>query len=71
MGDFNSIKKKEDRAGSVYNNRDSLLFNAFMKESDLLEIEGLNFSDTWFGPTNKKSKLDRVLVNEVWLYSGN
>lgn len=69
MGDINSIRFKEDRENCVYNNRDSTSFNLFMEETGLIELEGLNFSFTWFGHDNKRSRLDRVLVNECWMAS--
>lgn len=69
MGDFNCIRRKEDRVNCVYNNRDSVKFNGFMEEMGLIELVGVNFSFTWFGPGDKKSRLDRVLVNVEWLTS--
>lgn len=69
MGDFNSIRKKEDRANCIYSNRDTIYFNQFLEETGLIELEGLNFSFTWFGPGIIKSRLDRVLVNDRWLSS--
>lgn len=67
MGDFNSIRLEKDRSGCVYNHRDTQGFNSFMADTGMLEIEGIDYSFTWFGPMNKKSKLDRVLVNDKWL----
>lgn len=69
MGDFNSIKKMEDRVKCIYTNRDTLHFNQFLEETGLIELKGLNYNFTWFGPNNKKSCLDRVVVNDKWLSS--
>lgn len=70
MGDFNSIRRKEDRSGCIYNNKDTFSFNSFMDETSMLELEGVGVAFTWFGPLNKKSILDRVIVNDDWLSSG-
>lgn len=67
IDDFNSIRNKKDRINYVYNNRDSINFNLFMEDTGLIELEGINFSFTWFGCKDKKSRLDRVLVNVEWL----
>lgn len=67
MGDFNSVTSKEDRANCVQNNRDMTSFNVFIDETGLIELQGANFLFTWFGPKDKKSRLDRVLVNDKWI----
>lgn len=63
MGDFNCIRKKEDREGGIYNNKDTVWFNSFFNETCLIELEGGDYKLKWFSPYNKKSKLDRVIVN--------
>lgn len=65
IGDFNSIKFKEDRSGCIYNERDTVFFNSFIADHGLIELKGVNFSFTWFGPNLKKCKLDRVVVNDL------
>lgn len=37
----------------------------------MFKLEGDNFFFTWFGPTGKKNKLDRVIVNEAWMKSNS
>lgn len=71
MGDFNSIRREEDKPNCVYNSRDTDNYNQFMEEIGLIELEGMNYSYTWFGPKDKKSRLDRVVVNELWLSTHN
>lgn len=66
MGDFNSIGSLKERVGCIYNKRDIELFNSFIEDLHLLEVVG-DLAFTWFGPKNRKSKLDRVLVNDLWL----
>ena len=38
MGDFNEVRYKTDRFGSVFNNRSAILFNLFIENSGLMEI---------------------------------
>lgn len=71
MGDFNSIRSKEDRFACNYYKRDKKAFNEFIDNHDLIEMVGANYSYTWFGPNNKKSKLDRVVVNSAWISMNN
>lgn len=71
MGDFNSIREKEDRSGCTYAARDCNNFNAFIEDNNLIEVKGSNFQFTWFGPNNKKRKLDRIIINDLWLKSGS
>lgn len=66
MGDFNNIRDKKDREGCLYQDKDTEGFNLFIENHDLREITGDNFKFTWFGPRGKKSRLDRILVNDVW-----
>lgn len=34
-------------------------------------MNGINYTFTWFGPGNKKSKFDRIIVNDLWLKSSS
>ena len=38
MGDFNEVRYKTDRFGSVFNNQSATLFNLFIENSGLMEI---------------------------------
>nr|GFB35118.1 RNA-directed DNA polymerase, eukaryota [Tanacetum cinerariifolium] len=65
MGDFNEVRRKEDRWGSVFNVYGARAFNHFIASAGLVEIqlEGYNF--TWTHPSASKiSKLDRFLVSD-------
>lgn len=70
VGDFNSIRDVKERSNCCYRRSDMQGFNCFIKDANLLDLEMENDSFTWFGPQGKCSKLDRFLVNEVWLESG-
>nr|GEV50644.1 RNA-directed DNA polymerase, eukaryota [Tanacetum cinerariifolium] len=63
MGDFNEVRRKEDRWGTAFNVFGTRFFNQFISLAGLIEIqlEGYNF--TWAHPSaSKMSKLDRFLV---------
>lgn len=69
IGDFNSIREPEDRVNCQYAKRDSGMFNKFIEDLGLIEIQGRN-RFTWIGPQGKKSALYRVLVNHKWIETG-
>ncbi|GKB19877.1 RNA-directed DNA polymerase, eukaryota, partial [Tanacetum coccineum] len=65
MGDFNEVRRKEDRWGTSFNVFGTRVFNQFISSAGLVEIqlEGYNF--TWAHPSaSKMSKLDRFLVSD-------
>ncbi|GJR31850.1 RNA-directed DNA polymerase, eukaryota [Tanacetum coccineum] len=65
MGDFNEVRRKEDRWGTSFNVFRTRVFNQFISSAGLVEIqlEGYNF--TWAHPSaSKMSKLDRFLVSD-------
>lgn len=70
MRDFNNIRFKKDREGCIYNQRDTCFFNSLIEDHGLLRLQD-DYHFTWFGPKQKKSKLDRVLVNDLWLRLNN
>ncbi|GKF42156.1 RNA-directed DNA polymerase, eukaryota [Tanacetum coccineum] len=39
MGDFNEVRYKSDRFGSVFNAHDANMFNAFIMDSGLVEVD--------------------------------
>ncbi|KAK1348671.1 hypothetical protein POM88_054951 [Heracleum sosnowskyi] len=70
VGDFNSIRDAYERENCDYRRIDMQFFNQFIENNNLLNIEISDSQFTWFGPAGKKSKLDRVLMNNVWWGSG-
>ncbi|KAK1383696.1 hypothetical protein POM88_021431 [Heracleum sosnowskyi] len=42
-------------------------FNSFIGDMNLSEVPMVRGNFTWIGPSNKRSKLDRVLVNFRWM----
>nr|GEX27491.1 RNA-directed DNA polymerase, eukaryota, reverse transcriptase zinc-binding domain protein [Tanacetum cinerariifolium] len=65
MGDFNDVRCKEERLGSLFNPLGTRLFNQFINSSGLVEVKLKGYSFTWSHPSaSKMSKLDRFLVTE-------
>nr|GFA75329.1 RNA-directed DNA polymerase, eukaryota [Tanacetum cinerariifolium] len=66
MGDFNEVRHKEERFGSIFNNHNAMLFNSFISSSGLVEVPlGGFIVDTWsnisISDTNAISKFMKKL----------
>lgn len=70
-GDFNSVLFKSERENCRYREVDSTNFLNFVKRSAMLNVQILNSNFTWFGPSNKRSKLDRALISHEWVRTGS
>lgn len=69
VGDFNAVREIDERRGRghSWDNNDILNFNNFVLGSNLMEIQLVGRSFTWYHPDGTcKSKLDRMLVNLTW-----
>ncbi|MCH83058.1 LINE-1 reverse transcriptase like, partial [Trifolium medium] len=70
LGDFNSIREKEERKGvGALSNwmEESRLFNVFIDNSKLIDLPLLGRKFTWMQPNGRcMSRLDRVLVSPNW-----
>ncbi|GJW73386.1 RNA-directed DNA polymerase, eukaryota [Tanacetum coccineum] len=65
MGDFNEVRYKCERFGSVFNAFDANVFNSFIVDSGLVEVVLGGNKFTWCHKSGSKmSKLDRFLVSE-------
>nr|GEY74948.1 nucleotide-binding alpha-beta plait domain-containing protein [Tanacetum cinerariifolium] len=65
MGDFNEVRYKSDRFRSVFNAHAANMFNVFIMNSGLVEVDLDGCSFTWCHKSaSKMSKLDRFLVLE-------
>ncbi|GJS29079.1 RNA-directed DNA polymerase, eukaryota [Tanacetum coccineum] len=63
MGDFNEVRSKEDRYGSIFNDHYASLFNSFISSGGLVEVPLGGCAFTWCHKSrNKMSKLDRFLI---------
>nr|GEW11214.1 RNA-directed DNA polymerase, eukaryota [Tanacetum cinerariifolium] len=65
MGDFNEVRVAEERSGSVFIRRHSDIFNAFISNSYLIDIQLGGYNFTWTNKLGTKmSKLDRFLTSK-------
>nr|GEV09001.1 RNA-directed DNA polymerase, eukaryota [Tanacetum cinerariifolium] len=65
MGDFNEVRFKKERFGSLFHAHGADAFNRFILQSNLQEIPLGGCSFTWCHRSAKKmSKLDRFLMSE-------
>ncbi|GJR29057.1 RNA-directed DNA polymerase, eukaryota [Tanacetum coccineum] len=65
MGDFNEVRSKEERFGSVFNIHGAAAFNSFIASGGLMEVPLGGCSFTWCHKSGQKmSRLDRFLISE-------
>ena len=67
-GDFDIMRRPEDKSKDTFNPKCPKLFNAVIEVSDLKEIEMTGHQFTWVRPGDDPTfeKLDRVLVSTEW-----
>lgn len=66
MGDFNSVRSKEERKGSKFKSNSAREFNSFIEKTELFEYEMKGYKFTYLKEDEKGkkfSKIDRVLVS--------
>nr|GEZ29876.1 putative RNA-directed DNA polymerase, eukaryota, reverse transcriptase zinc-binding domain protein [Tanacetum cinerariifolium] len=65
IGDFNEVRHKDKRFGSIFNNHNAMVFNSFISSSGLVEVPLGGCAFTWCHKSGSKmSKLDRFLISE-------
>ncbi|GJW95509.1 RNA-directed DNA polymerase, eukaryota [Tanacetum coccineum] len=65
MGDFNEVRSKDERLGSVFNPSSARIFDHFITSSGLVDVKLEGYAFTWSHPSaTKMSKLDRFLVSQ-------
>ncbi|PWA87879.1 RNA-directed DNA polymerase, eukaryota, Reverse transcriptase zinc-binding domain protein [Artemisia annua] len=70
MGEFNEVRKKVERFGSVFNVQGANAFNLFICNAGLEEVPLGGCSFTWCHKSaTKMSKLDRFLISESLMSS--
>ncbi|GKU90798.1 hypothetical protein SLEP1_g4749 [Rubroshorea leprosula] len=68
MGDFNTIRKAEERKGSSGVTRDMREFDSFIQAMKLVDIPLVGRKFTWYQARgNYMSRIDRFLLSEGWL----
>ncbi|KAK8682058.1 hypothetical protein V6N13_054455 [Hibiscus sabdariffa] len=65
-GDFNMVRSKLERRGQGDREEGIHEFNTFIEKCNLVDVSLVGRKFTWIGPENKRSKLDRFLVDEEW-----
>nr|GFA65211.1 hypothetical protein [Tanacetum cinerariifolium] len=70
MGDFNELRHKCERLGSVFNASKANVFNSFIVGSGLAEVVLGGSKFTWCHKSGSKmSKLDRFLISDNLMYT--
>ncbi|GKA80527.1 putative ribonuclease H-like domain-containing protein [Tanacetum coccineum] len=70
MGDFNEVRKKNERFGSAFNVQGGNAFNSFIASAGLEEVPLGGCSFTWCHKSaSKMSKLDRFLISKSLMSS--
>nr|GEX30715.1 RNA-directed DNA polymerase, eukaryota, reverse transcriptase zinc-binding domain protein [Tanacetum cinerariifolium] len=65
MGDFNEVRNKNERFGSLFNEKGARVFNSFISKTHLEDVPLGGCSFTWCHKSaSKMSKLDRFLMSE-------
>ncbi|GKB48248.1 RNA-directed DNA polymerase, eukaryota [Tanacetum coccineum] len=65
MGDFNKVRHKDERYGSIFNARGADAFNSFISAGGLVEVLSGGYSFTWsHNSASKMSQVDRFLVSD-------
>ncbi|GJW05636.1 RNA-directed DNA polymerase, eukaryota [Tanacetum coccineum] len=68
MGDFNEVRNKNERFGTIFNVHGANAFNSFISMANLEEVPLGGCSFTWcHRSASKMSKLDRFLMSESLL----
>ncbi|GJX27896.1 RNA-directed DNA polymerase, eukaryota, partial [Tanacetum coccineum] len=68
MGDFNEVRNKNERFGTIFNVHGANAFNSFISMTNLEEVPLGGCSFTWcHRSASKMSKLDRFLMSESLL----
>ncbi|KAE8726444.1 hypothetical protein F3Y22_tig00006886pilonHSYRG00006 [Hibiscus syriacus] len=66
-GDFNTVRNRSERSGCHFNKMEIEAFNKFIENCNLLDMPLAGRKFTWFGPSNRRSRLDRIFVEDDWL----
>ncbi|KAG8503708.1 hypothetical protein CXB51_001640 [Gossypium anomalum] len=66
-GNFNVVRCRSERSRCMGSAKGSKEFDNFIHNCKLIDLPLVGKKFTWYGPDNKKSRLDRFLVEEHWL----
>ncbi|XP_039063854.1 uncharacterized protein LOC120208712 [Hibiscus syriacus] len=65
-GDFNTIRNNSERSGCSYRQMEIVEFNSFIEACNLFDMPLSGRKFTWFGPGNRKSRLDIIFIEDDW-----
>ncbi|GJV55438.1 RNA-directed DNA polymerase, eukaryota [Tanacetum coccineum] len=65
MGDFNEVRFKEERFGSIFNNHNASVFNSFISSGGLVEISSKGCEFTWCHQSGSKMNHRPILLREA------
>ena len=71
IGDCNAVLSVSEREHCTYNHRDMMILREFLQENSLIDIPLSNVKFTWYGPDNRKSRLDRAMLSINWNETGS
>ncbi|GKV47542.1 hypothetical protein SLEP1_g54439 [Rubroshorea leprosula] len=67
-GDYNSVRRVEERAGCKELSREMKEFDEFIRRIELIDLPLLGRKFTWYNSNGQQmSRLDRFLVSEDWI----
>lgn len=72
LGDFNVVRRRDERRGvnaeaSLVQTLEMFLFNAFLGDMELEDLNVLGRRFTWYHPNGRSmSRIDRILISEEW-----
>ncbi|GKU89448.1 hypothetical protein SLEP1_g3583 [Rubroshorea leprosula] len=67
-GDYNSVRRVEERAGCHGVSREMKEFDEFILRSELIDLPLVGRKFTWYNSNGKQmSRIDRFLVSEDWI----
>ncbi|KAK8614211.1 hypothetical protein V6N13_122580 [Hibiscus sabdariffa] len=70
-GDFNTVTSRRERSGCKFPSNGMSEFVNFITDCGLVDLPLVGKKFTWFGDDNKRSRLDRFLVDDVWCLKYN
>ncbi|XP_071726615.1 uncharacterized protein [Rutidosis leptorrhynchoides] len=72
FGDMNEVRTDEERFGSVFNGHEARVFNSFIDNTGLVDLQLNGRRFTWMNKVaSKMSRIDRVLVSPNALPNGD
>ncbi|GJT68439.1 RNA-directed DNA polymerase, eukaryota [Tanacetum coccineum] len=64
MGDFNEVRTKEERFGSIFNAHRAAVFNSFISPGGLVEVPPGGYSFTWSHKSASRMRKIRMWVKD-------